>query len=431
MQFMDRSVLKGMDQDTERLKEITKQAGLPKVLGTACYISDIYPDKALVGAVVRSPLPHCEIRRIDTTEAKSIPGVRAVLTSEDVPGLNVIPKSFLDQPVLAHDKARSKLDAIALIAAENSEAAQVAAQAVIVEYKHLPAIHTIEEALLPNAPKIHKDGNVLVKYHLSRGDVEKGFREADIVVENSYHTPAVEHAYLEPDAGAAEPTPDGGIRIWFGCNSVYVERDIVASVLDLPIEKIEVIQTYVGGVFGGRNAGLIPSYLGLLVYHTGRPVRLSYSRREMFVATTKRHPQWIRVRTGAKRDGQITAASYQIISDTGPYAHWGASILLFSSIGAPGPYRIPNLEVETQVVYTNNVTMGAMRSWGMPAVTFATESQMDSIAAELDIHPIILRWINAADEGDEIITGQKLPEGVGLKATIAAAAKDMGVSLPE
>ena len=169
----------------------------------------------------------------------------------------------------------------------------------------------------------------------------------------------------------------------------------------------------------------------LLALKSGKPVKIVYSRREMFYATQKRHPQEITVRTGATRDGRLKAASYQIVSDTGAYAHWGPSLILFCSIGAPGPYRIPNMQVDTKLVYTNNVTKGSMRGWGMPAVAFATESQLDMLASELGIHPLILRWVNAYEDGDEIITGEVLPKGVGLKATIAAAALDLGITLPE
>ncbi len=409
----------------------TLQASLPKAIGSARYGSDIRLKNSLFGVVVRAPIPHARIIRVDPGRALKSSGVRAVVTAEDIPGLNIISRQVLDQPVLAYDKVRSTLDALALVAADTLQEAQTAASLIDIELEPLPAVFTVEEALAPGAPQVHDGGNLLNKYHLSQGDIEAGFAQADVIVEGSYGLPSIEHSYLEPTAGAAEPATDGGVRIWYGCNSVYVEREIVARVLGLPNEKVEIIHPYTGGIFGGRNEGLIPSFLALLTLKSGRPVRIAYSRKELFTATTKRHPQEIKVRTGAARDGRLTAASYQIVSDTGAYAHWGPSILLFCSIGAPGPYRIPNLQVDTKVVYTNNVTKGAMRGWGMPAVTFATESQMDRLAAKLGIHPLILRWINAYEDGDKMITGQVLPDGVGLKDTIAAAASDLGIVLPE
>lgn len=411
-------------------QQTTLRASIPKALGTARYGSDIYPEGVLSGVVLRTPVPHARILKIDVNEARSMPGVQAVATANDIPGQNVVSKQVLDQPVLAMDKTRSAVDALALVAADTYEAAQAAADRIKVDLEPLPAVYSPLDALAPGAPLVHEGGNLLAEYHLNRGDINAGFASCDTIVEDTFVFPPVEHAYLEPDTGVAEPTRDGGVRIWYGCNSVYVERGIVAKVLDLPDDKVEVIHPYTGGVFGGRNEGLLPSYVALLAMITGRPIRISYNRKEMFTATTKRHPQIINAKLGSDNHGRLLAASYEIISDTGAYAHWGPSILLFCSIGAPGPYRTPNTHVHTKVVYTNNVTMGAMRSWGMQAVTFATESLLERIAAKLDIHPLVLRWLNAVEDGDEIITDQVLPEGVGLKDTIAAAAKEMGVGLP-
>ena len=407
------------------------QANLPKVNGSARYGIDIRPKNALIGYVVRSPIPHARIVKIDVSKARNSPGVHAIVTAEDIPGLNAIDRQVIDQPILAYDKVRSVLDALALIAADTIEEAQAAARLIDLVLEPLPGVFTIDQSLAPDAPQVHDGGNLLKEYHLTHGDIEAGFSQADVIMEGSYSTPVIDHSYLEPTAGAAEPMGVDGVRIWYGCNSVYVERAVVAKVLGLPDEKVEVIHPYTGGSFGGRNEGLMPSFLALLTMKSKRPVRIAYSREEVFIATAKRHPQTIKVRTGATHEGHLTAASYQIVFDTGAYAHWGPSILLFASIGAPGPYRIPNLQVDSKIVYTNNVTMGAMRSWGMPAVTFATESQLDRIASRLGIHPLILRWLNAAEDGDKIITGGTLPKGVRLKDTIAAAAADLGITLPE
>jgi CO/xanthine dehydrogenase Mo-binding subunit len=409
----------------------TNQASMPKVTGSARYGSDIGLKDSLVGVVLRAPIPHAKILRLDTSKALGFPGVRAVVTAEDIPGINIVSRQVLDQPILAHDRVLTTLDALALVAADTLQEAQTAMRLINVDLEPLPAVFTPEEALRPGAPKVHESGNLLNEYHLFRGDIQLGFSQADVIVEGSYTLQSIDHSYLEPVAGAAEPLENGGVRIWYGCNSVYVERAIVAKALGLPIEKVEIIHPYTGGVFGGRNEGVVPSFLALLALKSGRPVRMAFSRQELFTGAAKRHPQEIKVRTGATLDGHLTAAAYEIVSETGAYAHWGPSILLFCSIGAPGPYRIPNLQVDTKVVYTNNVTKGSMRGWGTPAVTFATESQMDMLAAKLGMHPLVLRWINAYEDGDELITGSVLPGGVGLKATIAAAALDLGINLPE
>jgi nicotinate dehydrogenase large molybdopterin subunit len=409
----------------------TQQASLPKVTGSARYASDIGIKDSLVGVVLRAPFPHAKILRVGASKARQSPGVRAIVTAEDIPGVNIVTRQVLDQPILAHDKVRSTLDALALVAADTLEQAQAALRVIDVDLEPLPAVFSAEEALAPGAPQVHESGNLLNEYHLSRGDIHLGFAQADVIVEGSYSLPPIDHSYLEPIAGAAQPLENGGVRIWYGCNSVFVERAIVAKTLDLPLDKVEIIHPYTGGVFGGRNEGLVPSFLALLALKSGRPVRMTFSRQELFTGTAKRHPQEIRVRTCATLDGRLTAAAYEIVSETGAYAHWGPSILLFCSIGAPGPYRIPNLQVDTKVVYTNNVTKGSMRGWGTPAVTFATESQMEMLAVKLGMHPLVLRWFNAYEDGDELITGSILPGGVRLKETIAAAALDLGIKLPE
>lgn len=409
----------------------TKQASLPKVTGTALFGSDISPEDVLVGYVLRSPVPHGKILGLDTRKAEQAPGVRAVVTAKDIPGVNIVTRQVLDQPILAYDKVRTTQDALALVAADTLQQAKAAANLIEVDMEPLPAVFTAEEALAPGAPLVHDRSNLLNEYHLSRGDIDVGFAQADVIVEGSYTLGSIDHSYLEPVVGVAEPLENGGVRIWYGCNSVYVERAIVAKAMDLSMEKVEIIHPYTGGVFGGRNEGLVPTFLALLALKSGKPVKINFSREELFTAAAKRHPQDIKVKTGATWDGRITAASYEIVSETGAYAHWGPSILLFCSIGAAGPYNIPNLRIETRVIYTNNITKGSMRGWGTPAVTFATESQMDLMAAKLGIHPLVLRWINAYEDGDRLITGSVLPTGVGLKATIAAAAHDLGIILPE
>jgi CO/xanthine dehydrogenase Mo-binding subunit len=420
-----------MHSSHDILRESNLLSGISKTTGTAIYPSDIFPSDMLVGLVVRSPYPHCKIKKIETREAKAVPGVHAVITAQDIPGLNKLGKTVFDQPILAKEKARTVMDALVLIAAETPNIAAQAAEAVELELEPLPAVFSVAEALKEGAPKVHEKGNLLRSYHLERGDVAKGFQQADVILEKIYQSPAIEHSYLEPDAGVAIPVDEGGYKLWIGCHSVFSEQQIASLTINIPEDKIEVIQTHTGGSFGGKDDGLLTAFLSLLVYHTRKPVRMVMNRRELFRSHTKRAAQKIYVRMGAKSDGEITAAAYQIETDTGAYAHWAEGIFLFASIGAPGPYRTANLTVDTKIVYTNNIAMGAMRAWGMPGVQFATECHLDLIAREIGIQSLKLRMINAVDEGDEIITGQVLPTGVGLRATLRAAAQDMRIDLKD
>ncbi|MBC8336553.1 MAG: molybdopterin-dependent oxidoreductase [Anaerolineales bacterium] len=408
------------------------RSSLPKATGEAKYVSDLHIPGCLYGHVVRSPFPHARILNINVSAAKRTPGVAAVVTASDIPGSNRLGKTRFDQPILADDKVRSYLDAVVLIAAEDEAAAKEAESKIIWDFELLPPVFSIDEALAPNAPLLHADcsGNVLKEINLAKGNIEKGFLDAEVVIEDSYQTPAIEHCYFELDTGLICLEPSGIYTLWLGCHSVYAERSIVASTLDIPEEQIIVIQPYTGGSFGGKDDGLLSGYLSLLAYYAHKPVRISFSRHEEFIAHTKRHPQWIHVRMGLKKDGTLTAIKFDIKTDTGAYAHWGEGIFTFASIGASGPYRIPHQEVNTTVVYTNNIPMGAMRAWGMPGVTFAMESQLDQAAHLLSIHPLELRWKNAAVEGDTMITGESFPEGIYIKETIEAAAKRAGVSLP-
>jgi CO/xanthine dehydrogenase Mo-binding subunit len=408
------------------------RSSLPKATGEAKYVSDLRIPDCLYGYVVRSPYPHARILNIDVSAARRTPGVFAVVTAEDIPGNNRLGKTRFDQPILADDKVRSYLDALVLIAAVDQETALEAESKIVWDLDPLPAVFSIDEALAPEALLVHEDcpRNVLKELRLAKGDIDRGFQEAELIIEDSYQTPAIEHCYFELDNGLISPHPSGSYTIWVGCHSVYEERRIAASTLDIPEEQIIVIQPYTGGSFGGKDDGLLTSYLSLLSYYSNRPVRITVSRQDEFIAHTKRHPQWIQVRMGLRKDGTITAVQFEIKTDTGAYAHWGEGIFTFASIGACGPYRIPHQEVNTTVVYTNNIPMGAMRAWGMPGVTFAMESHLDQAARLLSIHPLELRWKNAASEGDLMITGEAFPPGIHMKEVVEAAARKADVRLP-
>jgi CO/xanthine dehydrogenase Mo-binding subunit len=413
-------------------REAVRRSALPKATGEARYASDMRMPGCLYGHVVRSPYAHARILRLNVDAARGVPGVEAVVTARDIPGVNRLGKTKFDQPILAEDRVRSYMDAVVLIAAKNREAALEAQSKIDWEFEPLPAVFSIEEALAAGAPQlhVHAPGNILMDLRLAKGDLAEGFRQADLVVEDSYRTPAIEHCYFEYDNGLMTPSDSGVYTLWIGCHSVHSERMIAAATLDIPEDNVVVIQPYTGGSFGGKDDGLLTGYLSLLAYHSRCPVRIDISRAEEFIAHTKRHPQWIDLRMGLKRDGTITAVQFEIRTDTGAYAHWAEGIFSFASIGASGPYRIPHQAVHTVAVYTNNIAMGAMRAWGMPGVTFAMESHLDQAAHRLSMHPLELRWRNAAVEGDITITGEPFPSGIHIKEVIEAAARQAGVPLP-
>jgi len=408
------------------------RSSLPKTTGEAKFVSDLRLPDCLYGHVVRSPHAHAKILNLDITAAKRTPGVAAVITANDIPGINRLGKTRFDQPILANDKVRTYLDSIVLIAAEDENAARQAEEKIKWEFEPLPAAFSIAEATQPGAALVHDDcpGNILKEINLAKGDISLGFSDSDLIFEESYRTPAIEHSYFEMDTGLIKKDQSGMYTLWVGCHSVYSERMIAANTLDIDEEQFVVIQPYTGGSFGGKDDGLLTAYLSLLAYHSQRPVRISFSRHEEFIAHTKRHPQWIKVKMGLRKDGTITAVKFDIQTDTGAYAHWGEGIFTFASIGASGPYNIPHQKISTTLVYTNNIPMGAMRAWGMPGVTFAMESQMDQAAQLLGIHPLVLRWKNAAVEGDKMVTGSSFPPGIYIKETIEAAASKAGIKLP-
>lgn len=402
---------------------------LAKACGQMLYTSDLWLPGMLIGKALRSPYPHCQIHRIDVRPALAIPGVHAVLTAQDIPGENIVGKTVEDQPFLATDRARTVMDALAIVAAETEEAAEAALQAIELDLTPLPGVFDPEEALRPDAPLIHPRGNLLTDFQIVHGDAEAAMVEADVVVENTYHYPWIEHAFLETEAVVAAPSEDGTITVWLGCHNIYGERAVLARAFGWPPTRFRIILIPAGGSFGGKDDNIIPTWAALLAWRTGRPVRFHFSRRESIRGHSKYHPQRIHHRLGARADGTLVAAQVDMVWDTGAYAHWGEGMLRFACLQATGPYRMPNAHVRGRLVYTNNIVAGAMRGWGTPGVEFAMESQMDMLAEQLGIHPLKLRWINALRNGDETITGRPVPPGCRLRETIAAAARHIGLEL--
>ncbi len=395
---------------------------LEKVTGKAIYAADLYFDDMLYAKVLRSRYPHARLVKIDIGKAKALPGLAAVLTAEDIPGEKNHGLARLDWPVLAYDKVRYLGDAIAIVAAETEEIAEEALELIEVEYEPLPVVGSPEEALEPGAPPIHEEGNILEHIKVRKGDVEEGFSQAEIVVEGEFWTPSSDHCFLEPEAGVAAIDGDG-ITVYVGSQIPFADRRQIAASLAIPEEKVRVIQTRVGGAFGGKEDISVQIHAALLAQATGRPVKLVWSRRESMTAHPKRHQTSIWMKTGATREGKLLAVEARILGDSGAYASLGPYVMTRAATHATGPYEVPHVKIDCYAMYTNNPPAGAYRGFGVPQTNLAAESQMDILAHELDLDPLELRRWNALRVGSVTATGQVLRDSVGLARTIDKVAQ--------
>jgi selenium-dependent xanthine dehydrogenase len=385
-----------------------------KVTGEAVFAADLHFEGMLHGKVLRSGYPHARVLRVDTSKAKDLPGVVAVLTATDVPGAKNHGLLRNDWPVLAYDKVRYMGDAIALVAAETEEIAEAALKLIEVDYEPLSVVTSAEAALSEDAPLIHEESNVLKHLTFQRGDVEAAFAQADIVIENEYRTPAGDHSFLEPEAGVSTVDDEGNVTVYAGSQIPFDDQRQIAASLDLPQEKVRIIQTKVGGAFGGKEDVHVQIHVALLAQATGRPVKLTFTRQESMIVHPKRHATVIRLKTGANKEGKLLAVQAHIVGDTGAYASLGEPVMTRTATHASGPYEVPNFQVDCYAVYTNNPPAGAYRGFGVPQATFASETHVDILAERLGMSPFKLRRINALKVGTMTATGQTLRESVGL-----------------
>lgn len=385
-----------------------------KARGDALFAADTCPDDALVLKALRAGRYHAEIVSIDYSEAEKMPGVVRIFTAKDIPGRNAVGIINKDHPILAEGKIRSLADAVALVAAETEEAAQAAVKAIKVEWKELPALLTPQEALKDDAPAIHEKGNLLFRRAVIRGDVEEAFAKAAHVVENDYYTPCIEHCYMEPDAGYGYVDEDGALAVVVCTQNPHYDLGDMAALMDLPEEKIRIIQAVTGGGFGSKLDISVQGFICIALYHLKRPVRYFYNKEEAFLATGKRHPMWIKMKTAVDQDGKLTACRARIIEDGGAYGSYGIAVATRAAVHATGPYEVPNADIEALEVYTNNLFCGAMRGFGTPQVAFAYETQLELHAKALKLDPIEIRLRNALKPGAVTATGQELEHSLGL-----------------
>jgi CO/xanthine dehydrogenase Mo-binding subunit len=422
-------------------KRLARADAWEKVRGRPIFAGDLAIAGMLHGRIVRSPYASARITRIETAAAGAMPGVVAVLTHADVPRNELrmeLPGRMAEatagavlatQPVLAGDRVRFQGEPVVAIAAETPEIAAAAAAAVRVEYEPIAGVYDPLAALDPAAPPVHEGGNVLRRWHLRRGDVAEGFRRADVVVEHTYRTPFVDHAYLETETGVGWIDAEGVLTLRVSTQVLEHFRD-VADVLALPHGRVRLEGAYLGGGFGGKEDVTVECLLGLLVWKTRQPVSLIFSREESFIGHGKRHPYVLRYRTGATRGGDLTALEADLVSDSGAYAALSPWVLLYSLVTATGPYRVPHVKVDAVTVYTNNPVASAYRTFGSIQTCMAYESQMDALAEALGMEPLALRERNVVRKGDSLATGQVLESEPRLAETMRHAWTALGPPRP-
>ncbi|MAI10416.1 MAG: hypothetical protein CBD27_06235 [Rhodospirillaceae bacterium TMED167] len=394
-------------------------------LGQTKYIDDMYFPGMIHAKIKRSGISKARIKSIDVSEAEKMPGVMATLTGKEIP-VNSFGPSYQDQPVIADDMVFHAGDAVAAVAAVTEQLALDALEKIKIEYEPLDPVYDPIEAMKESAPQVHEGGsNVYATKVIQKGDVEQGFKDAYRIYENTFSTQMVEHVPMEPHASIADWDGNGRVTLHSSLGRITLGRADISRTLDIPINRVRIIATVVGGNFGGKNEITTEPILALLSKKTGRPVKGIYTREDEFISSTTRHPFVMDYKTGVDKDGKIVARKVRLVCDGGAYCSWSETTLGKACILSAGPYNIDNLYVEAFAVYTNKTMTGAMRGFGAPQVCFAYESHMDDIALDLGIDPLEIRMRNAFHEGSASPTGQVL-QSVVVKDSLEKAADRFG-----
>lgn len=400
-----------------------------KALGAAVYTGDMKMPGMLYGKALRSKYPTAKILSIDTSEAVEMPGVHAVLTAKDVPGQNRFGLSIEDQEVIASEKTCMLGDPVALVAAETREIAELAVRKIRVEYEELPGVFTIEDALKPDAPLVHDNapegGNVLQHTKVRKGNIEEGFKKCKYIVENTYTTQRVEHAYIEPETSLAYWDDDGVMNVMTSTQYTFRDRKQIAKALGMQFNKVRVKEMATGGGFGGKDDITTEIQAALLAYYTHRPVMMTWTREESMIASTKRHPFKIWIRTGCDENGMLQALEARVYSDKGAYCSIGHFITKKVGLHVGGPYVIPNFHTDTYAVYTNNTVGGPFRGFGILQASFVHESQMEQLAELCGMDKWEFRMKNSLRVGLPTATGQVFQHSVGFPDTLLKAKEFM------
>lgn len=389
---------------------------IAKVTGKAIYSDDIQFEGMLHARVKRAMIPAGILTEVDISHALALPGVQAVLTAKDVPNAKTHGLFIKDWPVLVDigDPIRYVGDAIAIVAADTREIASEAIDLIRFKYEPLPVISSAVQAHLPDTRKIHAKGNLLKHIKVQKGEVSEGFNEADLILEQTFHTNPNDHAFIEPECSIARLTDEGKLEIYVGSQIPYSDREQVAAVLGLPENQVRIIGQLIGGGFGGKEdiAGQI--HAAMLTMKTKKPVKLLFGRQESLIVHPKRHATQINIKVGAKKDGQLVAVQTELHGDTGAYASLGEKVMTRATTHSSGPYEVPHVNIDCYAMYTNNPPAGAFRGFGVMQSAFAVESMMDALAEKLELDPIELRKKNALRVGSVTNTGQLLKDSVGL-----------------
>src|SRR3990170_1041434 len=424
-----------MEQLTIVGKPVTRVDAGEKVTGETVYGYDLVLPNMLYGKVLFSPKPHARIKRINIEKAEQYPGVVAVITGKDAPWIHG--ESIKDKPFLAQDKVRCVGEPVAAVAAVDEDTAQAAVRLIEVEYEDLPAYFSPEEACKPGAVAIHENfagyrkfdfivpgsmPNVCEHFKLRTGDVERGFKESDLILAERYSVPTIQHAAMEPHSAHAQVDPESGrVTIWVANDAPFRALHEIAEALGLAKEKIRLINPLQGGGFGSKGGLKVEPIAVALALHTnGRPVRVKFNREETFISTLTRHEAIVYCKTGVTKDGTLMAREMTIYWGAGAYAEKSPTVCIRGSLPAPGPYRIPHVKVDGYAVYTNKPVAGSYRGYGIPQGAWAGEQQIDEIAKRLGMDPIAIRMKNMFVEGDISYWGEQL-HAVGLKETLVKA----------
>jgi CO/xanthine dehydrogenase Mo-binding subunit len=392
-----------------------------KVTGRAVYAVDVTLPRMLWGKVLRSPIAYGRIRRIDISKALAIPGVKAVVTGQDVTGIR-IGRQIYDMPLLADGVVRFTGEKVAAVAADTEEAAEQALDQIRVEYEELRPLLSPADALAPSAPLLHPEvlhykglpgklavpTNAFVQLTWKKGDIEEGLRGSTLVLENVFETQVAHQAYIEPHSCVVKANDSAGGEIW-ACSKVpFALRQQMATAFGLEPEKFLVHPCYIGGDFGGKGDFMDVPVAYMLSLKSGRPVKMTMEYSEEFSAGNPRHASVIKVKSGVSKEGRILAHQMEFVFDSGAYGAFKPIGYLFGAHEAAGPYRMENVLIEEKIVYTNKVPCGHMRAPGDPQGVFANESQMDSLAKELGMDPVRFRRMNLLRDGDDSPVGRKI-----------------------
>src|SRR5262245_51663096 len=418
--------------------------GVEKVTGQAIYAGDLRLPGMVYAKVLRSPVAHAKIRRIDASKASALPGVLAVLTREN---LNVESNAFgayvRDQQIIATDKVRYIGDMVAAVAAVEPDIAEEATQLIDVEFDELPAVFSIDDALAPGAPLVHEtlegrkdpgygrggthiihnNSNILLNFQHHRGDVAEGFRAADLVFEDTFYFPSAQHYPMEPHVCVAYFEGET-LTIWSATQSPFPVRQELARVFGLPFSAVRVIVPHVGGGYGAKSGIKTEGIAACLSRMTGRPVKLAFGAEETFLTICQPRAK-MTLKTGVKKDGTFVARHCEIFLDGGAYANSGPSVTEKAGYRAHGPYRIPHVLTDAYSVYTNTVPAGAFRGFGGPQVAFAYETHIDMIAQRLGIDGYEIRMKNLLERGESFAEGDT-PIDCDLKAGLKRIADAVG-----